>query len=116
MLKTLLQVVGVSLFLQLLLGGLECSAPVRLDSYDDILRYCAYGAAVVSSRICLFFRSCTSGLCCKCFSSEFRRSTGEMGVSSTLRSGVSSIAAILMVTSVSWLWCVEKEVGEDILC
>lgn len=38
-----------------------------------------YGAALVFSKMCLFLRSCGSGRCCKCFSRELRRSTGEMG-------------------------------------
>lgn len=45
-----------------------------------------YGAVVVSSKMCLFLRSCASGRCCRCFSKLLRRSllrTGEMGVSST---------------------------------
>lgn len=64
-----------------------------------------YGAVVVSSRICLFFRSCGSGLCCKCFSKLFRRSrerTGEIGVSSTITSAalsflVSSVAMVEVI-------------------
>ena len=44
----------------------------------------AYGAALVSKRMFLFFRSCGSGRCCRCFSSESRRPRGEMGVESTL--------------------------------
>lgn len=48
-----------------------------------------YGAVFVSSRMCRFFRSCTSGRCWRCFSKLSRRSklrVGEMGVSSTLAS------------------------------
>ena len=44
-----------------------------------------YGAVFVSRRICLFFRSWTSGRCWRCFSKLSRRSklrVGEMGVSS----------------------------------
>lgn len=43
-----------------------------------------YGAALVSSKIFLFFRSCASGRSWRCFSSELRRSMGERGLSSTL--------------------------------
>lgn len=43
----------------------------------------AYGAALVSSRMCLSFRSCGSGRVWRCFSRESRRSRVEMGVVST---------------------------------
>lgn len=39
----------------------------------------AYGAALVSSRMCLSLRSCGSGRFWRCFSRELRRSRGEMG-------------------------------------
>ena len=42
-----------------------------------------HGAAFVSSRMCLPFKSLGSGRVCRCFSRELRRSTGEMGVVST---------------------------------
>lgn len=51
----------------------------------------------MSSRMCLFFRSCGSGLCCRCFSKLLRRSspsrTGEMGVSSTTLASVMANAS-----------------------
>lgn len=47
----------------------------------------------MSRRICLSLNSFGSGRCWRCFSSEFRRSTGEMGVSST--AGLGSLSAIL---------------------
>lgn len=52
-------------------------------------RVLTYGAAFVSRRILRFLRSCASGRRCRCFSKEFRRSMGEMGVSSGLRTGAS---------------------------
>lgn len=44
----------------------------------------AYGAALVSRRMFLFFRSCGSGRVWRCFSRESRRSRGEMGAASIL--------------------------------
>jgi hypothetical protein len=44
-----------------------------------------YGAALVSFKMFRSFRSLGSGLIWRCFSSELRRSTGEMGLSSTER-------------------------------
>lgn len=58
----------------------------------------AYGAVVVSSRMCLFLRSWGSGRCCRCFSRLLRLSeerTGEMDVSST--KSVFSDAMMVMV-------------------
>lgn len=52
---------------------------------------CRAGAAVVSRRIWRFLRSASSGLCCKAFSRELRRSEVlRMGASSMLGAGVSS--------------------------
>jgi len=62
-----------------------------------------YGAALVSSKMFRFLRSCTSGLCVRCFSSELRRSigprVGEMGVVST-SCGV-SVDMLLWVSVIS---------------
>lgn len=44
---------------------------------------CKAGAAVVSSRICLFFRSASSGRCWRCFSKLLRRSSLSIGLLST---------------------------------
>jgi hypothetical protein len=53
---------------------------------EQIKMGATYGAWAVSRRMCLFFRSCGSGRCWRCFSKLLRRSTpartGEMGVSS----------------------------------
>lgn len=49
----------------------------------------AYGAALVSRRMLRFLRSFASGRCWRCFSREFLRSMGEMGLSSGLRTGTS---------------------------
>ena len=54
-----------------------------------------YGAVFVSNRMCLFFRSWTSGRCWRCFSKLSRRSklrVGEMGVSSMV-----VVASVMMV-------------------
>jgi hypothetical protein len=54
-----------------------------------------YGAVFVSNRICLFFKSWTSGRCWRCFSKLSRRSklrVGEMGVSSMV-----VVASVMMV-------------------
>ena len=54
-----------------------------------------YGAVFVSRRICLFFRSWTSGRCWRCFSKLSRRSklrVGEMGVSSMV-----VVASVMMI-------------------
>jgi hypothetical protein len=45
---------------------------------------CRAGAVVVSSSIWRFFRSCSSGRLCRCFSRESRRWCAEMGVASML--------------------------------
>ena len=58
----------------------------------------AYGAAFELSKIFLSFSSCWVGLLSRCFSSELRRSMGEIGVSSIPRSGVfSSVIADVML-------------------
>jgi hypothetical protein len=63
----------------------------------------AYGAAAVSSRMCLFFRSWGSGRMARCFSKLLRRSmpsrTGEMGVSSMALVDMAAVSR-----NVCWLW------------
>lgn len=79
-------------FSPLLLRALgDCS----LSLSNSEKRQGTYGAAVVSSKICRFFRSCASGRWASRFSSESRRSgaarAGEMGVSSTVVVGSDAI-------------------------
>lgn len=51
----------------------------------------AYGAADVSSRMCLSLRSCGCGRCCKCFSSELERcADDEVSVSALVEVMVSA--------------------------
>jgi hypothetical protein len=60
---------------------------VKTSEFDSVVL--TYGATFVWRRILRFLRSCASGRRCRCFSREFRRSMGEMGLSSGLRTGVS---------------------------
>lgn len=69
----------------------------RKKGFRDI---CAYGAALVSSRICLSLRSCGSGRFWRCFSRELRRSRGEMGEVSTVSEEVSVFSVGVSVFSV----------------
>lgn len=64
-----------------------------------------YGAAFVSSRICLSFNSLGSGRCWRCFSREFWRTwfagrTGAMGLSSMTESRDSAMFVFLLWTCV----------------
>ena len=74
-------------------------SPVFLQSRVGV---CAYGAALVSSRIFLFFKSCGSGRCWRCFSSESRRSRLEVGAESILGAWDGSA----MIVYMSCLWVV----------
>ena len=90
--KSALQGVGMLLAFQFDLFRLEGSMDRNYYTGDRPygISFGTYGAALVSSRICLFFKSWTSGLCWRCFSSELRLSIGEIGVVSTLASLTSS--------------------------
>lgn len=55
----------------------------------------------MSSRMLRFFKSWASGRNWRCFSRELRRSIGEMGLSSTLRSGV--VSSFNVFDMVCWL-------------
>lgn len=70
--------------------------PFLTGEADAWVSYVTYGAVLVSSRMFRFFKSCASGRCCKCFSSESRRCTGEIGVSSTPMAGVFSSTADIL--------------------
>lgn len=72
-----------------------------------------HGAAVVSSRICLFLRSCASGRCCKCFSRELRRSIGEMGAVSTAGVAWSAIVVASFGSRAKEMGNVDSEVAES---
>ncbi len=59
----------------------------------------AYGAALVSSKMCLSLRSWGSGRFWRCFSRELRRSMGEMGEVSTVSEEVSVFSVGVSVFS-----------------
>lgn len=73
------------------------NAHKRLGDWGEELVRETYGAALVSIRMFLFLRSWGSGRCCRCFSRELRRSTGEMGeMGLSSMEGCSGSEAILL--------------------
>jgi hypothetical protein len=103
-LQPLLQAVGDLLALELLLDGLQRPAVRWHVSFPEgSFGAKTHGAAFVSSRMCLFFRSWASGRAASRFSSSALAREGEMGDSSTATSraaAVSSSGADMLLSGV----------------